>query len=73
MGETLFQATLKVAGVDDKDEVHMVELSDHRWFVATLFLPQLSSRPQGAHPLIIAFMQAARAFKQERQVRPTLF
>jgi CTP synthase (UTP-ammonia lyase) len=41
--------------------VRVVELTDHRFFVATLFVPQLSSRPDAPHPLITALLKAARA------------
>lgn len=52
---------LKVTGVDGAGEVRVVELTRHRFFVATLFVPQLSSRPEASHPLITAFLRAARA------------
>ena len=52
---------LKVVGVDVNGEARMVELSDHRFFIATLFLPQLSSSPDRLHPLIIAYLKAAMA------------
>jgi CTP synthase (UTP-ammonia lyase) len=57
---------LKVAGVDSNGEVRLVELSDHRFFVATLFLPQLSSSPETPHPLITAYLKAAMAFHGSR-------
>jgi CTP synthase (UTP-ammonia lyase) len=43
--------------------VRVVELTRHRFFVATLFVPQLSSRPEASHPLITAFLRAARAHR----------
>ena len=53
---------LKVVGLDAVGEVRIVELSAHRFFLATLFLPQLSSGPGSPHPLIVAYLQAAQAF-----------
>jgi len=53
---------LKVVGLDATGEVRMVEISAHRFFIATLFLPQLSSGADMPHPLIVAYLQAARAF-----------
>jgi CTP synthase (UTP-ammonia lyase) len=50
---------LKIAGVDDGRNVRIVELSDHRFFIATLFMPQFSSSPDRPHPLILAFVKAA--------------
>ena len=59
--KTLEGEPLEVAGVDGEGEVCVVELTNHRFFVATLFVPQLSSRPEASHPLITAFLRAARA------------
>jgi CTP synthase (UTP-ammonia lyase) len=35
-------------------------LAGHPFFVGTLFIPQLSSRPESPHPLIAAFIKATR-------------
>jgi CTP synthase (UTP-ammonia lyase) len=64
--------TLEIVGVDTNAEARIVELSNHRFFIATLFLPQLSSTPELTHPLIRAFLKAALAFqviKQESGVK----
>jgi CTP synthase (UTP-ammonia lyase) len=53
---------LKVVGLDTAGEVRAVELSAHRFFIATLFLPQLSSGPDMPHPLIVAYLREAQAF-----------
>lgn len=58
---------LKIVGVDDNGDARIVELSNHRFFIATLFLPQLSSSPEMPHPLIIAYMKAAMAFQIMKQ------
>jgi CTP synthase (UTP-ammonia lyase) len=58
-----------IAGVDSKGEVRIVELSGHRFFIATLFLPQLSSSRETPHPLIIAHLKAALAFRPLRKER----
>jgi CTP synthase (UTP-ammonia lyase) len=59
---------LRVAGIDDDEQVKIIELPDHRFFIATLFLPQLSSRPGVPHPLIGAFLKAGLDFRHiERQ------
>jgi CTP synthase (UTP-ammonia lyase) len=60
---------LKIAGVDSNGEVRIVELPDHRFFIATLFLPQLSSSSGMPHPLIVAFLQAATAFQRRGEVK----
>jgi len=41
--------------------VEMIELPDHPWFVAGQFHPELKSRPNRAHPLFAAFVEAACA------------
>ena len=60
---------LRVAGVDDDGEVRVVELGNHAFFVATLFLPQLSSTPAAPHPLIVAYLRAAATFRDSRGIR----
>jgi CTP synthase (UTP-ammonia lyase) len=54
---------LKIVGVDTHLAARIVELSNHRFFISTLFLPQLSSTPESTHPLICAFLKAALAFQ----------
>jgi len=52
---------LRVSGVDADGEVRVLELPGHRFFVATLFVPQASSAPGAPHPLILALLRAAAA------------
>jgi CTP synthase (UTP-ammonia lyase) len=40
-------------------EIRAIESPTHRFYVATLFQPQLSSKPKNPHPLVLAFVQAA--------------
>ncbi len=54
---------LKIVGVDDNGNARIVELSDHRFFMATLFLPQSSSSAEKPHPLVVEYLNAAKAFK----------
>jgi CTP synthase (UTP-ammonia lyase) len=54
---------LKITGVDLYGEVRVVEVLDHPFYVATLFLPQISSAPGSPHPLIVAYLKAASAFR----------
>ena len=53
-------AGLQVTGLDPTGEVRIVELGAHRFFMATLFLPQVASGPDRPHPLIMAYLQAAQ-------------
>ena len=54
---------LKITGVDLYGEVRVVEVLDHPFYVATLFLPQISSAPGSPHPLIVDYLKAALAFR----------
>ncbi len=60
----LIKGGLKVAGQDDSENVRIVELPGQRFFVATLFLPQLSSSAENPHPLILGYLKAARDFRE---------
>jgi CTP synthase len=50
---------LRVSGVSQDGGARIVELPDHRFFVATGFVPQLSSEENRPHPLILAYLEAA--------------
>jgi CTP synthase (UTP-ammonia lyase) len=49
---------MRVAAVDDTQEVRAVERTDHPFFIATLYQPQLTSAPGLPHPLLRAFVAA---------------
>lgn len=48
-----------IAARGPKGEVRAIESPTHRFFIATLFQPQLSSTAKKPHPLVVAFLQAA--------------
>lgn len=50
---------LVVSGVGEGGEARVVELPGHRFYVATLYVPQLTSTPQASHPLVVAYLRAA--------------
>jgi len=52
---------LVISGRDVEGEARIVELSDHPFFVGTLFQPELSSDATWVHPLIGEFAAAVRA------------
>lgn len=60
---SLEKGPLNVVGVDLDGEVRAIELSGHPFFVGTLYQPQLSSTPDRPHPLVVAFLKAAAAFR----------
>ena len=47
-------------------QVRAVEIPQHRFFIATLFHPQLSSRPDRPHPIVRALVTAASEAKLTR-------
>ena len=51
---------LRVAALDDEGELRAVERDDRRFWLATLFQPELSSPAGRPHPVIAAFVAAAR-------------
>ena len=53
-------AGMRIAGVGDGGEVRAVELPELRFYVTTLFHPQLESRPGMPSPFVTAFVEAAR-------------
>ena len=63
-------AGLRVSARGTHGEPRAVELVHHRFFLATLFQPQLSSRPDAPHPIWLAFLRAAMRFKTARSRRP---
>jgi CTP synthase (UTP-ammonia lyase) len=59
---------LVVSGVDQDGEVRVIELRDHPFYVATLFVPQVASTTARPHPLVQAFMRAALHSYERRVV-----
>lgn len=65
--EKQFQAAgLRVSARGIQGETRAVELPEHRFFIATLFQPQLSSRPEAPHRFLLAFLRAAMQFRKTR-------
>ena len=61
--EIINRGELKIAGFDPEGEARIVELSKHRFFIATLFLPQLSSTSVKPHPLLVGYVRAAMEYQ----------
>ena len=47
-------------------EIRAIESPAHRFFVATLFQPQLSSKAGKPHPIVVEFLRAAAKWKVEK-------
>ncbi|WP_068781006.1 glutamine amidotransferase-related protein [Paenibacillus sp. GM2] len=54
-----------IAGTDENGDVRILEIPQNRFFVATLFQPQLSSTPESPHKLILAYLKDAEVFRLE--------
>ena len=57
---------IKVSGVSSDGGVRIIELSEHLFFLATGFLPQLGSSEKYPHPLMLAYLRAAARFADAR-------
>ena len=55
--DKLEKTGLKVSGVSEDGGTRIVELPDHRFFIATGFLPEMSSEENRPSPLIVAFLK----------------
>ncbi len=51
---------LRVSGVGGEGEIRIVEVADHPFFLATLFLPQARSTASEPHPLLAGYAAAVR-------------
>jgi CTP synthase (UTP-ammonia lyase) len=54
----LNQGGLKIVGIDDLGEPRVLEIPESNFYVATLFVPQVASRPGNPHSLVKAFVEA---------------
>lgn len=50
----------------DTGLVEIVELKDHPWFLGTQYHPELKSTVLSPHPLFVRFVEAARAYKEQK-------
>jgi CTP synthase (UTP-ammonia lyase) len=62
-------AGLRVSARGLLDEIRAIELPNNRFFIATLFQPQLSSRPETPHKFMLAFLRASMRFQQARSAK----
>ncbi len=60
------EAGFPVVARGPRGEIRAIESPTHKFFVATLFQPQLSSKPDSPHPLILAFVQAAEDWGRKK-------
>ena len=58
--DRLKRAGLSISGVGAEGEPRIIELTEHTFFVGTLFVPQMQSWPENPHPLISAWLRVGR-------------
>ena len=63
---TAMEAGFPVVARGAQEECRAIESPVHRFFIATLFQPQLSSKDKKPHPLVLAFMQAAADWSRKK-------
>ena len=57
--ESIEAAGLRVSGQSvDGQLVEVVEIPEHRWYIACQFHPEFTSNPRDAHPLFLGFVRA---------------
>jgi len=56
--EILKQGPMLITGADAEGDIRVIEWPDHRFFIGTLFVPQVQSTLDQPHPLITAFLTA---------------
>jgi CTP synthase (UTP-ammonia lyase) len=56
---------IEITGSEEDGEARILELPTHRFYLATLCVPQTSSAPGDPHPLVSGFVRAAQEFKVE--------
>jgi CTP synthase (UTP-ammonia lyase) len=60
-------AGLRVAARGPHNEMRAFDLPDKRFFLATLFQPQLSSRGEQPHPLVLGYLRACAEFRASKK------
>ena len=68
----LHEGGLRIVGVDQDGEARIIEIPGHRFFLATLFVPQCTSSPAQPHPLILAYLDAACRVQASGIIRPAV-
>lgn len=62
----IIEAGFSIAARGENGEIRAIEAPKHKFFIATLFQPQLSSKPGKPHPIILEFLRAASKWKTEK-------
>lgn len=65
--EQISQVKLKVVGRNDEGAVRLIEIEGQRFFLASLFLPQMNSTTSKPHPIIMRYLEEALRFRELKQ------
>lgn len=60
----LKRGPMQIVGSDQEGEIRVLELPNHPFFIASLFVPQNGSRADRPHPLVTAFLKASHEARQ---------
>src|SRR5256885_12318171 len=63
---SIIEAGFAIAARGENGEIRAIEAPKHKFFIATLFQPQLSSKAGKPHPIIVEFVRAAAKWKLEK-------
>ena len=63
--EFFLSSELNFVGISTDNGVRIVELPQHRFFLAMLYQPQLSSSYAAPHPVVVRFLKASLRFAEE--------
>ena len=67
--EIMEEKGLVISGIyEDKNLVEIIELPEHRWFLACQFHPEFKSKPLNPHPLFVDFVKSAVKYKEEKNL-----
>ena len=61
------EAGLRVAARGPRNEMRAFDLPGKRFFLATLFQPQLSSTGEQPHPLVLGYLRACAEFRATKK------
>lgn len=66
--DTLEQAGMIFSGLNpERNLVEIIELKDHPWYLGVQFHPEFKSKPNKAHPLFAAFVEACLKQKMSKE------
>ena len=60
------EAGFPVVARGEGGEARAIESPTHKFFIATLYQPQLTTKPGAPHPLVMAFVQAAADWSRKK-------